>query len=282
MNQKIKDVDLTIVVNTCDAYHDVLKIFFYALQEYWPELPYPVVINAESNAYSYSAQVHNFHSGTGVDDWGSRVRSTLASIDTEFVMMLYDDFILDRHVDGQRVQAALNLLKSQPNAAVTYLTNTSLPIVSISGESQFIPLRKKINYRLNSAPAIWRKQALMAYTAAGDTPWAWEVFGTYRTWADERVFYALNPLKSDIYFYNYSKGGAIYRGRWVREVVDKVSQKYPLDIDWSKKGFSSDTVFEKRSLMWKIRFMQKGFSMVGYKAIYFIFLYIWNKLNASK
>ena len=73
-------VALTIVVNTCDAYSDVLDIFFHALHDHWPDCPYPVVINTESNLYSYSARVHNHVSSTGNDDWGERLRFTLSTV----------------------------------------------------------------------------------------------------------------------------------------------------------------------------------------------------------
>ena len=279
MTEKIHN-DLTIVVNTCDDYIDVLNIFFHALNEYWPDCPHPVVINTELNSDSlYPAQVHNYRSAKGVDDWGGRLRSTLDSIGTEFVLMLYDDFILDAQVDGQRVQAAKQLLRSQAKAVVAYLINTALPLERTNTDSTFIRLKDKVDYRLNSAPAIWRKQALMDYTAAGDTPWAWEVFGTYKTWGDGRVFYSLNPQQPDIYPYNHEKGGAIYRGKWVRDVVEQVAHKYPLHINWSQRGFSSDTRSEKRSLMWKLRFLQTGFRMVGFKALHFVTGYIRVKLN---
>jgi hypothetical protein len=215
-----------------------------------------------------------------VDDWGARLRATLSSIDTEFVMMLYDDFILDAPVDNQRVQQAIELLQAQARAVVTYLVDTASPLSRTDTDEQFIALKDRIEYRLNSAPAIWRKQALLDYTEEGDTPWAWEVFGTYRTWGDGRDFYTLNPALSDIYPYNHNKGGAIYRGKWVREVVETVAQKYPLEIDWAKRGFSSDIVFEKRSFIWKLRFMQTGFRMVGWKAIYFVMSYVLKKLHA--
>lgn len=273
--------DLTIVVNTCDAYQDVLGIFFHALRDCWSDCPYPVVINTESNTHNYPARVHNHRSPSGQDDWGDRLRSTLSSIDTEFVLMLYDDFILAAPVNNQRVEAALQLLQSQMQAVVVYLINTARPLEAMSADDVFIPIKKKSDYQLNSAPAIWRKQALISYTAAGDTPWAWEVFGTYRTWDDGQVFYSLNPSQDDIYPYNYAKGGAIYRGKWVREVVEQVAQKYPLNIDWNLRGFSSDTVFEKRSLMWKLRFMHTGFRMVGFKALHFVTGYIREKLHAS-
>jgi len=280
MNETTRHNDLTIVVNTCDAYHDVLGIFFQALQDCWPDCPYPVVINTESRTYTHPALVHHYRSPTGSDDWGARLRTTLSAIDSEFVMMLYDDFILDAPVSHERVHHALGLLLAEPSAAVTYLIDSALPLICTDTDDVFIPLKDRVDYRLNSAPAIWRKQDLMAYTKAGDTPWAWEVFGSYRTWGDGRVFYSLNPKQADIYPYNHSKGGAIYRGKWVREVVERVAQKYPLNIDWTVRGFSSDTVFEKRSFMWKIRFMQTGFRMVGFKALNFVSGYLRDKLYA--
>lgn len=279
MNKTTQHNDLTIVVNTCDAYNDVLNIFFQALQDCWPDCPYLVVINTESRTYTHPARVHHYKSPNGSDDWGSRLRATLSTIDSQFVMMLYDDFILDAPVSHERVHDALSLLLAEPSAAVTYLIDSALPLNCTDTDDVFVPLKDRVDYRLNSAPAIWRKQDLMDYTKAGDTPWAWEVFGSYRTWGDGRVFYSLNPKQADIYPYSHNKGGAIYRGKWVREVVERVAQKYPLNIDWTVRGFSSDTVFEKRSFMWKFRFMQTGFRMVGFKALNFVSGYLRDKLH---
>jgi hypothetical protein len=273
--------DLTIVINTCDAYSDVLKIFFHAMREYWSNCPYLIVINTENSTYDYPAIVHNYSNGLMVDDWGRRLQSTLASINTEFVLMVYDDFILNQSVNNKLIQAALQKLRLQPKIAVAYLINTSLPLVNENSPDLFIKVKDKVDYRLNSAPGIWRKQELLNYTSAGDTPWAWEAFGTYRTWGDGKIFYSLNPTKPDIYPYDYSKGGAIYRGKWVREVVEQVAQKYQLEIDWNQRGYSSELEFEKRSIKWKIRFMETGFRMVGLKALYFIASYIRSKIYAS-
>lgn len=280
MNEIMKPHDLTIVVNTCDAYHDVLGIFFYALQDFWPDCPYAVIINTETLTYSHPARVHHHTSPGGSDDWGARLLSTMSSIDSEYVMMVYDDFILDAPVSNQRVAQAVALLRAHAHAVVVYLVDTALPLKITDTDEPFVVLKDRVDYQLNSAPAIWRKQALMDYTNAGDTPWAWEVFGSYRSWGDGHTFYSINPKESDVYPYDHSKGGAIYRGKWVREVVEKVAEKYPLTINWSQRGFSSDAVFEKRSFMWKLRFVQTGFRMVGWKALYFGLNYFRVKLNA--
>lgn len=269
---------VTIVVNTCDAYGDVLEIFFHALQAHWPDCPYPVVINTETANYNYRARTHNYLSRTGEDDWGARLRATLSTVETEFVMMLCDDFILETAINTELFDAALALLRSDPKSVVTYLIDTSLTLDDPMSTAKFIRIKPKAEYRLNSAPAIWRKQALFDYTNAGDTPWAWEVFGTYRTWGDGNEFYSLNPNCLPVYAYNYSKGGAVYRGKWVREVVDEVAAKYHLTIDWNDRGFASDAVTDRRTLRWKIKFIKTGFSMVGFRSLNFLKSYIREKI----
>lgn len=273
--------DLTIVINTCDTYNDVLKIFFYAFDEYWADCPYPIVINTNSNADLPCAGPIRYHQTIStVDDWGARLRSTLGTVKTTFVLMVYDDFILNSHVSNSCIKKALELLKMQADAAVTYLTNTSLPLAGEDHSALFIPVKERASYRLNSAPGIWRRNVLLKYTAIGDTPWAWEAFGTYRSFHDGSVVYTLNPQKPDIYPYNHTKGGAIYRGRWVKDVVREVAQKYPLEIDWDKRGFASDLAPEGRSLLWKLRFLQTGFRMVGFRVSYFVWDYIKGKIRA--
>ena len=189
--EKCESKKLTIVVNTCDDYSDVLEIFFKAFEKWWPNCPYPIVINTESNQYasSFPARVHTSVSNGNTDDWGARLLSTLIEIESVFVLMVYDDFILEEKVDSDQIQKAILLLESQDHAAVTYFINTSLPLMTSDSENLFVPIKDSIEYRLNSSHGIWRRKVLMDYTAPGDTPWAWEVFGTYRTWGDCLLYY---------------------------------------------------------------------------------------------
>jgi hypothetical protein len=280
---KIKSNTLTIVVNTCDAYSDVLPLFFAAFDEYWPECEYPVVINTETNDYSeYLATVHKWREEGAKDRWGERLIKTLKSVDSEFVLMLYDDFILESVVDLSGVNDAVELLKSNSNMAVAYLVNTAIQTITSSEQGRFIEIKDHVDYKHNSAPAIWRKSLLISYTGFYDNPWAWEVFGSYRSYSDGNKFCTLNPLYPNIYPYNYSKGGAIYRGKWVREVVIGKIAKYKLPIDARIRGFSEDDVYEPRSLIWKLQFMIIGFRMVRFKSLLFVYRYIKIKLNDTK
>jgi len=137
--------------------------------------------------------------------------------------------------------------------------------------NKYVLLDDKVDYRLNSSPAIWRRKDLLGYTGVFDNPWAWEVFGTFRTIGDGKKLYCPSEKEEDIFKYNYNKGGAIYRGKWVRDVVVDKNEKYGLNVDFSERGFSIEDGHEKRSLKWKIDFILLGYKMVGLKVFSFIY-----------
>lgn len=271
--------NLTIVVNTCDNYKDVLKLFFAALNEYWPDLDFPVVINSEFINYT------EYHAKTHIIDnisytWGGRLISTLNSIDTEFVLMLYDDFILEDYVKKTDIRKAKDVLLRDSNASAVYLIDTHLPVKRIDHDNLFLEVQNNCDYRLNSAPALWRRKDLLSFVGFSDNPWAWEVFGSYRTITKNKLFYTLNKSFPDVFPYNYSKGGAVYRGKWVKDVVVNKIQKYNLDIDLNIRGFSDALLFEKRTILWKIKFLFIGIRMIGFR--FYIPLYKYFKIKFLK
>lgn len=260
----MKSNNTTIVINTCDAYEDVLRVFFAAFDDYWPNSEYPIVINSETKNFNNIKAITHL-ARVGEFSWGKRLRSTLESIDTEFVLMLYDDFILDAPVRLEDFYKAEQLLIQKINTSVVYLVNTNLPLKTINTTDMFLPVLNKCNYRLNSFPGLWRRKDILLYTGPNDNPWAWEFFGTYRTFETKTEFYSLNPIFQDIYPYDYQNGGAIYRGKWVKRIIDNNIRKYKLNIDPLERGYSSDVVDKSRKVSWMINFIVTGFKMIGLK-----------------
>ena len=264
----------TIVVNSCDGYADVLSIFFKAFDNHWRDCPFKVVINTESNQYpQYDAITYNYISCTNSDDWGQRLLNTLAAIDSDYVIMLYDDYILERDIDIREFAHALEFIQNREQAAALFLVKTPLALDDEEPDKRYLNVHATADYRLNSAPAIWRKEILSSYIRSGDNPWAWEVFGSYRTFNDGKEFFTLNPAHADIYDYDYTAGGAIYRGKWVKKVIDRAILKYDMKINWSFRGMSNGQEFEKRSMLWRIRFLKLGFKMIGIKMIFYFYRY---------
>jgi len=280
MSDDVKN-EITIVVNTCDSYSDVLRLFFASLTEFWPNLKFTVVINSERNVYKeYKAISHV----CDLNDcsWGKRVLSTLNSIETEFVLMVYDDFILEDFVDYEGIIKAQELLLSDTQASVVYLLNTSLPVKLDQRNEYFLKVKDFCDYRLSSYPGLWRRKDLLSFTGPKDDPWAWELFGSYRTFSIGKNFYTLNPSKPDIFPYDHEKGGAIYRGKWVRKVLGNKIEKYQLELNPLERGYSDDVIFESRSYNWKLNFFFKGFNMIGLRVFIVMVRLIISKYNAKK
>lgn len=266
--------DVTIVVNSCDAYSDVLELFFKALDEYWPDNQYPVVVNTESSTLLGYTEEQK-----GGVTWGQRLIDLLYKIETEYVVMVFDDFLLEDFVDKNKLNAVFNLLQSDRDSSVFYLNAACVSDHVDEPENDYRLLKDGVDFRLNSVPAVWKREELIRYTRGVDSPWAWEVFGSYRTFNKGRNFYSSSSQQCNIFRYNYKKGGAIYRGKWVREVVEDKIQKYGLDIDLERRGIVDFSESVDRTFGWKVSFLVTGYKSIGFGVLRFVFRYVKTKLK---
>lgn len=268
---------LTILVNTCDKYRDVMKLFFISFKKYWPQCEYEMVVNSETYKYDcYNVDTHIFTTKIGVNNWGARLRKTIDYINSEYILMVFDDYLLEDTIDDARIKDAIKLMDSEPDIAVIYLTQQELPKHDYSEKYQ--ELDDRIDFRLNSVPGIWRKEVLKKYTGEIEDPWAWEVYGSIKTWGDGLRYLIIGVNEKNIYEYSYKTGGAIYRGRWVRKVVEKEIYSRG-NIDFNERGYTEDLKSIKRSIKWKLEFLILGFRMVGLKVVIPIARYIKSKTN---
>lgn len=264
---------VTVVVNSCDAYSDVLKIFFKALDEYWPELPFPVIVNTESSPILKCNQAEKKKK-----PWGARIIDVLKSIKTEYVIMVFDDFILEDYVDIEKIYSALDVLKNDINSSVFYLNAACVKDHKDDPLFDYRLLKDGVDYRLNSVPSIWKRKDLIGFTGSLDNPWSWEIFGSFRTFNKNKNFYSASSQAKNIFIYNYKKGGAIYRGKWVRDVVQPLINKYGLDIDLNERGFCDFEEKISRPLIWKINFLILGFRTIKFSMFKFLMNYLKHKL----
>lgn len=277
-----------IIVNSCDAYSDLWDPFFLCMSEYWPECEYRVVLNTETKDYSPPPQLkcklstHHYRPRP-VTPWGARLLSTLKDVNTDFVIVAYDDFLLNDYVNQDKIAKLLELMSSDPNIGVVYLTKLLDVPKTVGTEHGLARVAAKADYRLNSAPAIWRRDLLIKLTKPNDNPWAWEYFGSYRTFANSAVFLAIPDDGADIYPYDYRKGGAIYRGKWVSEVIKPIIDRFKLDLDLRARGTVKTGEFPKRNIAWKLSFVKTGFEMIGLRVFHALYRIIHKKaMNSLK
>lgn len=273
-----------VVVNSCDAYADVWPLFFAAFKDRWPDCPFPVVINTESlDAVAPGVRVssHVMAADQRSSAWGERLLATLEDQSSEYVLMLFDDFVLEEPVDSEAIDRCLAWMDAAPDIAVFYLSHVPGAARPASRYPGFEAIPRLTNYRLNSAPALWRRQRLIELTRADDSPWIWELFGTSRTFLHRDRYFCARPDHETIYRYNYTMGGAIYRGKWVPQVAGPLIERYGLDIDMDERGIMG-AQGAPRTLAEKLRMLAQGLRASGWLAPVIVWLLLLTKLRTRK
>lgn len=264
--------DLTIIVNSCKSYSDVLEVFFMAWRKYNNNIQNRLIVCTEEINEKNQIQTNKFSRKRPKDDWGDRILKAVNAAETDFVLITYDDFVLDEYISEEGIAKALELLEMDPKASVVYLIDAKLIIKQGDkvADQLFVEIEDKAPYKLNSSPGIWRKSDFISFTKVGDTPWAWEAFGTYRTQDRDKRFFSVAPGRPPIYSYDNSQGGAIYRGKWVKSFVVKFNKNFDNNVDWDERGYADSPNSTRRTLYWKLNFLIIGFRMVGFRSFKFI------------
>ncbi len=268
--------NVAIVVHSCDAYSDVWELFFTALSDQWPSCDLDIFLNTEKKTFKFNGlKLNEINACARIGNekpWGGRLIDTLNGIHHEFIISLFDDFVLEKSVNIKKIQSCLNHMKMNPDIAVFYFNNIVGKNTDDLLFSEFELIGQRNDYKLNSGPALWRRKKMIQFTNEIDNPWAWELFGSARTYHTTDRFYCAQIKCENTFVYNYAHGGAIRRGKWVQSVVQPLIQKYKIQLDLNLRGIASESLDQgKYSLMWKIEFFILGFRMIGLKA--FIFIY---------
>ena len=278
----IRKNDCTVIINSCDNYEDVWLPFFSAFNAMWPDCECKIILNTEHKSFSFEGlQIVslNLSPAEGKKPWGWRLRRALSLVDTEFVIALFDDFILEAPVNQSKLAQCIQEMKKNAEISVFYFNN--IPGINSPDpeHEDFELIGKRNDYRLNSAPALWKTQQLLKFTGDLDSPWAWEFFGSARTYGDSGHFYCAQLEKENTFVYNYTLGGAIRRGKWVSSVIVPAVKKYNLSLDLERRGFASESLADgKYSLKWKVDFFLLGFKMIGLSAFIFFYRVVAKKL----
>ncbi len=263
-----------ILINTCDAYLDVLEIQLELLEKhgYFDQSGLKVYVNTETKTLEkYSDHGTVIFHKNGFKAWGERVRSSLKNIDCTYVLCLFDDYFPEKIFDRKAYQYLLDTV-SLKDMDCCYLA----PLLEQKdGDSRGDYGLFKINdlrpYRLNSVAALWSRKTLLRVLKEHDDPWSWEAFGGYRPEARHLKIWSVSDSSPFQYVYSFQSGGAVYRGGWAQSVLDRLGlMSHPIIMS-SERPVYKNLDNNSRSIIWKIKFLAKGFLISKSGVFKFIF-----------
>lgn len=240
--------DYAILVNSCDNYYDAWDPFFDILAQTWDsELP-ALYLNTETRQYSHDKlNIIVLNCPYKRCEWGKRLISSLERIESDYVLMMLEDFFYEQPIKVDIIDKCVRAMKRDTDILSFQLVPASEVYrneVKINNHDHegFALREKKGTYTFIAGPTLWRRKDLIKLTRAKDTPWEWEWYGSFRTQLYGKKIYCWKSFDNPIFDYDVSHGGAIHGGKWVGYKVRELRKKYQLTFDMSLRDVEEDWI----------------------------------------
>lgn len=240
--------DLTILVNTSDNFEDCWIPFFTLFNQFWPDCPYPIVLNTETKNFKFkgldiycskvaNAEVHRL-------TWSECLARCLHLIQTPYVLYLQEDYFLEAPVRSEFIATFLEEMQKDQADVIR--------ILECGGAGPWHPtyhpllweVDQKSAYRISLQAGLWRKTTLDAHIRLHESPWQLEVFGSARARRKKEKVFCVNRdefSKPEAEILPYQPTG-IVAGQWQREIVEPLFAKHGIEVDFAKRGFYDPSI----------------------------------------
>ncbi|MCI8485326.1 MAG: hypothetical protein HFH41_13460 [Lachnospiraceae bacterium] len=276
---------LTILFCTCDAYEDLWFPFFTLLKKNWEHCPYQIVINTESKNYQFEGLNIKTINCEKTVSYGQRMLHVLHQIETEYILIMLDDFFIRREVNQKEIEKIICWMDQDSKiASFTFGGNTSWSKKSKRYDGYF-KMNRIRPYKLVLQAGVWRTETFQHYWDESDDPWTWELFVNYLTFRENYKFYTVASHEKAPITYGY-KGGeygamGVYRGKWVKDDVEPLFQANNIQIDYNIRGVYSPQEEQKRYSA-SLRLLKYSIKRIGWKETCRIIFYeICRRINRN-
>jgi hypothetical protein len=235
--------DLTLLVNTSDGFEDCWGPFFQLFARFWPDCPYPIVLNTETkSAQIDSVSIRSAKVASGSLrrlTWSECLARCLDDISTPFVLYLQEDFFLEAPVQQHYIATFLEEMRAGRADVIR--------LMECGGSGPWIPTANPLlwevtqaaKYRIALQAVLWRKSTLRSHLRMHESPWQMEVFGSARA---RRVKDKVLCVNRDLFhgpgkeIFPYKPTGVV-KGQWEKDIVEPLFLQHGIQVDFSKRGF---------------------------------------------
>ncbi len=191
----------SILVVSCDKHCDLWTPFFTLFRRYWADCEMPVYLGTNR---ARSDQAITLNAGND-EAWSRRLRFFLQNIETDYVLLLLEDFFLDQPVSNALVNAQLARLHGLNGICIRLFPN---PPADYFHNGVGV-LHARAAFRVSLQAAIWNRSRLLEILVDEESPWDFELGGSKRSQAWASGFYC---VEEPVIHYQH----VVERGEWFR------------------------------------------------------------------
>lgn len=226
----MKTSDCTVLVCSCDKYADLLDPFLALFRKYWPDCPFELVLVTESAPELRGKETFDrvIACGPGMN-WASRLVKALDQVASPYVLMLCDDYYLDRPVGTDLILRRFGQMKSFGAANLRMIPNpTPTPSNTVGKRDDLFEYRKDTAYCVATQSGFWERGFLKRLAEPVASIWEFERYGSFSVADDPRPL-LVTPTKEFPFL------DAVHKGHWEKFGVACLKEN-GIDYDFSKRG----------------------------------------------
>jgi len=225
--------DLGILILSCDKFCDLWKPYFSLFWKYY-DGPSQVYLGSNSVIFQ-GDNINTIYSGEDID-WSTSCRNILKQIPNKYILLLLEDIFITSKIDTDRITQHLQYMKENKVKHI-HLVPTPKPDKWIMNREIGV-YEKGAPYRVNVV-GYWDKEYLLRLLLDGESPWDFEIKGSYRTVYDDGFYCLQKPLFSTLH--------VLEKGRWLPEAVN-YSKEHNISLEIEKRPILSSLTNLKSNL----------------------------------
>jgi hypothetical protein len=202
-----KNLDMAIVVVSYDGYSDLWDDFFYLLNKFWQDRPFPVYLVNNSKKPKYP-NITVINCGEEAQ-WSTRSRIAIEQLQEKYICLLLEDYFIGSKIDTKLVIESLELMKRE-SLHYYKLNNFSKVKTKLYKNTNHLQIiSQNLKYGISLQAAIWERDYLLECIGSGD----------YNAWRFEldRINESLNTLNEPI-------EGCVYDNRNILNIYHGVAK----------------------------------------------------------
>ena len=229
----------TLFIASCDKYHQAWEPFFFFLRKHWPNFDMPVILNTETKSFAcagFDIKTFSLYKEGENVPWGKRMLDHLDRVETDYVLLMLEDYFIRRDVEEDKLARLIDLLEENKDISTFNLVHAPVSFDKRHRLGDFLLRPRKGRYRF-ACTGLWRVSHLKEYILPHESPWQWEVDGNYRSAYTENKFYMLAEGAEPYLDYGFSYDWmGIKKGKWVIEDVGPLFEENGLKVDFEELG----------------------------------------------
>ena len=223
---RIKSMNYSIVVMSCDRYSDLWTPFIECFERYWPSCRAPVYLVSETLSSESNLFFKSITCGAGTE-WTDRLDICLDMIETEYIILLCDDYLLCDQVDNEMIDSFVSLAARFNVGNLRMLPNPKPPLI-FSEEFELGEYPRFTPYRIATQAGIWRTDFLKKFKDMHASIWGFERIGSsISNQYDEKLICTLR--------HHFPFEDAVHKGKWEQAGI-KLCERNNIEIDFSRRS----------------------------------------------